>query len=232
MPPKRNVINEEELDDIKKSLNYLSEEVTNISKQQKMILDLMGEIKDLKRQNEEKDKKITVLENRICDLEQYSRINDVIISGLGTTHRSFASVTATDNREPAEHEVLSLEQQVMVFFENKGIDLERNGIEACHSLPRKNKNEKPAIIIRFINRKYKKQLLKQGRKLKGTNVYVNEHLIKKNADIARQARLLRKQKKIQSTWTSDCRVYVKLNGTPEQAKVLVIREMNELEKYE
>lgn len=63
------------------------------------------------------------------------------------------------------------------------------------------------------------------------NVYVNEHLIKKNSDIARQARLLRKQKKIQSTWTSDCKIFIKLNGTPEQAKVLVIKEMTELEKY-
>lgn len=41
------------------------------------------------------------------------------------------------------------------------------------------------------------------------------------------ARILRKQKKIQSTWTSDCKIFIKLNGTPEQAKVLVIKEMTE-----
>lgn len=34
------------------------------------------------------------------------------------------------------------------------------------------------LIIRFANRKNKNALLKQGNKLKGTNVYVNEHLTK------------------------------------------------------
>lgn len=45
-------------------------------------------------------------------------------------------------------------------------------------------------------------------------------------------RLLRKQKKIQSTWTANCKVFIKLNGPPEVAKVLVIRSMEELEKYQ
>lgn len=30
---------------------------------------------------------------------------------------------------------------------------------------------------------------------------------------------------------SDCKIFIKLNGTPEQAKVLVIKEMTELEKH-
>uniref|UniRef100_A0A3B4GSR1 Uncharacterized protein n=1 Tax=Pundamilia nyererei TaxID=303518 RepID=A0A3B4GSR1_9CICH len=89
----------------------------------------------------------------------------------------------------------------------------------------------PLSYVLLIENKKKQKLLKQGRKLKGTNVYLNEHPIKKNADIARQARILRKQKKIQSTWTSDCKIFMKLNGTPEQPKVLVIRKMTELEKY-
>lgn len=32
------------------------------------------------------------------------------------------------------------------------------------------------------------ELLRQGKKLKGTNVCINEHLIKSNADLARRAR--------------------------------------------
>lgn len=38
----------------------MSEEMTKISKQQKVILDLMGEIKDLKKQNEERVKRIAL----------------------------------------------------------------------------------------------------------------------------------------------------------------------------
>uniref|UniRef100_A0A1A8F5H3 Uncharacterized protein n=1 Tax=Nothobranchius korthausae TaxID=1143690 RepID=A0A1A8F5H3_9TELE len=205
--------------------------MSTISKQQKAILELVEEIKDLRRQNEEKDKRIAMLEIRVSELEQYSRVNDVIVTGLETMHRTYARVTAAESRDSPEHELNSLEKQVIDFLGSKGINIDSKDIEGCHPLPSKNKNQKPAIIIRLVNRKQKKELLKQGRKLKGTNVYINEQLIKKNADIARQARLLRKQKKIQSTWTSNCKVFIKLNGSPEQAKILVIKEMAELERY-
>lgn len=77
----------------------------------------------------------------------------------------------------------------------------------------------------------KNDLLRQTKKLKGTEVYVNEHLTKKNADIARQARALRKQKKIQATWTRNCKVFIKLNGSPEEAKTMMIRELSDLERF-
>ena len=232
MPPKKPTITEEEVEDIKRSLNFMSGEIANIAKNQKLLLDMMGQIKDLQKQNAEKDEKIAVLESRVGELEQYSRMNDLIISGLETRPRSYARAAATAIRDPTEADLDSIEQQVITFLDNKGITVSSNDIEACHPLPRKNKSEKPAIIIRFVNRKQKIALLRQGRKLKGTNVYINEHLTKKNSDIARQARLLRKQNKIQSTWTANCKILIKLNGTPEEAKVLVIRDITELDKYQ
>ena len=107
-----------------------------------------------------------------------------------------------------------------------------NSVEACHPLPRRDDSDKRAVIMRFVNRKHKTALLKQGRKLKGTNVFINEHLTKRNADIARKARFMKKQGKIQHTWTSNCKVFIKLNGTPEQAKVMVIRNIEEMDNHE
>lgn len=52
------------------------------------------------------------------------------------------------------------------------------------SVPRRNKDT-PAIITRFVSCKLKSELLKQGKKLRGSDVYINEHLTKRNADIAR-----------------------------------------------
>lgn len=221
-----------EMFEIKQSLNFMSGEIAKIAKQQNTIMNMMGEIRELKRQNEEKENKIRMLETRVADLEQYSRINDVIISGLETRHRSYASAAAgATNEDPPDTELISLEQQVLRFFDSKGISVEENSIEGIHPLPRRNQSEKPTIILRFVNRKHKNMLLKQGRKLRGTNVYVNDHLTKRNGDIARKARYLRKTNKIQATWVRDCKVFVKLLGSPEDAKVLVIREMSELDKY-
>lgn len=67
---------------------------------------------------------------------------------------------------------------------------------------------------------------------KETEGNVNKHLPKHNADIARKARLMKREKKIQSTWTANCKVFIKLNGTPEEASVLVIQNIEELDKYQ
>lgn len=230
-----------EIEEIKRALDFLTEEVSESRKeiktvgmQQKMLLEVMEEVKVLKRLIMEKDKKIDHLENRVADLEQYTRINDVIVTGLATIPRSYArAVTGMNREEPDEQDLNTMEKQVTDFLHSKGIKVDRNDIEACHPLPRRNKVDKPAIILRFVNRKHKIALLKQGKKLKGSNVYLNDHLTKRNAEIARKARFLRKERKIQSTWTANCKIYIKLNGTsPEEAKVLVIRHMEDLEEYQ
>ncbi|ROL41279.1 hypothetical protein DPX16_5388 [Anabarilius grahami] len=229
MPPKKN----DEIEEIKKSLDFLCEEIMTVSKQQKMIMDLMSEVKELKKQNQEKDKRIASLEYRVADLEQYTRMNDIVVSGLETRPRSYArAVTTTVGGELTDLDMDSMEQQVTAFFHSKGISISNTDMESCYPLFRKNKNDKPAIIIRFKNRENKTALLRQGKKLKGSDVYVNEHLTKKNADIAKRARFLRKQKKIQSTWTSNCKVYIKLKGAPEEARVLIVRCIEELDKYQ
>ena len=241
MAPKKTASQPDEAEDIKRSLDFLSAEVAKISAQQTIIMNLMGEIHTLKKKNMEKDTKITLLENRVDDLEQYSRMNDLIISGLRTKHRSYARAAAASEdtaagrqgTDASEDDRESLEQQVLCFLESKGISVDSGDIEACHTLHSKNKTVAPAIIIWFTNRKNKQAIIRQGRKLKGTDVYINEHLTKKNADIARKARILRKQNKIQATWTSNCKVFIKLNGTThESAEVFPVRDVTELDKFE
>lgn len=221
----------EEVREIRKSLDFLLSETAAIKEQQKQILNLMEEVKQLRLQNVEKGKKIEELERRVEELEQYTRINDVVVTGLKIKPRSYARAVADDGADTEEREA-SAEQQVATFLGSKGIVLDPEDLEACHPLPRRRDNDTPAVIMRFISRKKKIALLKQGRKLKGSNVFLNEHLTKKNADIARKARYLRKENKIQSTWVTNCKVFIKLNGSPETARVLVIRNMEELTRFE
>ena len=97
--------------------------------------------------------------------------------------------------------------QVIQFFQSQ--DIVVNPINLALVM-RSRATIVPSIIIRFVNRKNKVELLKQWKKLKGTDVYMKERFTQKNAKIARQARLLRKQKKTKSTWTRNCRVLIKL----------------------
>ncbi|CAL8305163.1 unnamed protein product [Merluccius merluccius] len=171
MPPKKN-LTAGDGESIKESLDFLSAEVAAIKQQQKTILDLVLEVKQLKLQNAEKDKQLLYLDNIVADLEQYTRMNDIIVTGLQIKPRLYAKVaSATVNngdQEPNELDAISVEQQVAAFLDTRGIKLDCDDIEACHTLPRRNDKDKTTtVIIRFVNRKRKTALLKQGRKLKG-----------------------------------------------------------------
>ena len=233
------------MDEIKKSLDALTGKINVL--QDKTLVNLLKDVKDLVKEEvkslkkliKEKDDKIAVLERRVDDLEQYTRMDNVVISGLKTRHRSYARVASEELRgeDAPMHELQTLEEQVIEFFHSKQITIQKESISACHLLPKRASNgarqTEPNIIIRFANRKHKTDLLRQGNKLKGTRVYINEHLTKKNADIARCARLLRKQRKIKSTWTRDCKIWIRTNGSsPEEEKSMVIRETGELDKFQ
>ena len=87
------------------------------------------------------------------------------------------------------------------------------------------------ILLLFTNRKIKEHILRKKKKLKETGVFVNEHLSPKNVDISIFARTLRRQNKIQNTWTRNCKVYIKTNGVPEVSSVLCIKNIIELHKF-
>ena len=58
-------------------------------------------------------------------------------------------------------------------------------------------------------------------------MFINEHLTKKNGEIAQKARLLRGQGKISTMWTRDCKVSIKIIVVPEVAKIHQIKDMND-----
>lgn len=103
------------------------------------------------------------------ELEQNTRMNDVIITGIKDKPHSYAGAVvaeAVSGGQPSEEERRSVEQQVTSYLQSKGIEMDLEQIEACPPLLSKN-DQTPAVIMRFVNRKNKMALLKQGRKLKG-----------------------------------------------------------------
>ncbi|KAJ8398948.1 hypothetical protein AAFF_G00416150 [Aldrovandia affinis] len=103
---------QKDMEDLKESMNGITIDMATLMKQQSAITDLLSEIKQLKWQNMEQAKKIVELENRVADLEQYSRTNDVIITGLAIRPRNYAQATkgATSVNGVVEHEETTEEQ--------------------------------------------------------------------------------------------------------------------------
>lgn len=206
------------MEEIKASLKFMADEISKVATQQQSILALMEEIHNLREIVNLRDKKIDELEQRIDALEQQTWSNDVIITGLQTKHRSYARAAAgvNEGEDTPPEELQTLEQQVLLYLSSKHIDLDESNVSSWYAIPNKDRKEKPSIVVQFVSQKHKIALLQQTRKLKGTGVYLNEHLTKKNAEIAKWSRILRKQNKIQATWTRNGKVYMLCYRKPQQ----------------
>ena len=99
----------------------------------------------------------------------------------------------------------------------------------CHAM-RASSHQPDNVIVKFTKRKKKIMILNKAKQLKGTNIFLNEHLTKKNSDIFRMTRTLRKEGRISNTWTRDCKVFIRTNGSPEVAKVHLIKNNSDFEK--
>ena len=83
----------------------------------------------------------------------------------------------------------------------------------------------------FHNRKKKNEILKKYKNLRGTKVFINEHQTKRNEELAYLARKLKKEGKISSIWTRNCKIYIKNNGSPEVAKIHHIAKQRDLGRF-
>lgn len=79
-----------DLQELKTSINIMGQQLGTISEQQCTIMGLMKNTQEFKRLNDEQKIRINFLETRVADLKQYSRINDVIISGMPLKPTSYA----------------------------------------------------------------------------------------------------------------------------------------------
>ncbi|KAI9531117.1 hypothetical protein NQZ68_000612 [Dissostichus eleginoides] len=94
-------------------------------------MSLVEEVKALRLENSEKEKRIFSLENRVDELEQYTRINNIIITGLETKSRSYArAATRMTGGDTSEEDATSVELQVTAFLNSKGIEIDSDNIEA------------------------------------------------------------------------------------------------------
>ena len=220
--------NVDDIDDIKNCLNVMCEKIDDLSKSKSEISQILNMVTKLEKIINKKDNEIKALQDRVEDLEQYTRKDNIIISGLKTRHMSYAratsnSATAASMDNAPQEETNALEKHVIFFLNDKlQVDIKPEDISVCHAM-RASPRQPDNVIVKFINRKKKIMILKKAKQLKGTNIFLNEHLTKKNSDIFHMSRTLRKEGRISNTWTRDCKVFIRTNGSPEVAKVHLIK---------
>lgn len=199
-----------EISDIKSEL--LSLKVRNES--------LCAEVDKLKEENNNLKADVSLVFSQLHELQQYSRINNLLVSGI--------PVTQGEN----VYELLKNLAEVV------GTPYRRTDICTAHRLKgRKSDPRPPSIVVRFVSRSVKCEWL-AARKAKGTlsttelrgsmkknDIYLNEHLTPMSRAIFNRARHLVKTKQMLYAWVRDCKVFTKTN---EDSPVVHIQHLSEL----
>ncbi|XP_046563249.1 uncharacterized protein LOC124272152 [Haliotis rubra] len=157
----------------------------------------------------------TELRMKTDELEQYSRRNSLRISGLP---------------EDIHEEGRDTENIAMEVLRGLHQTLSPSDIDRCHRVGRKSKDKHRDIIIKFVNYNDRNKVIINRRKLRDTrcNVYINEDLTRHRSRLYKLARELKKQGRIESTWTRDGRVNIleQIEG-----RTRVIHDESELDQY-
>ena len=188
--------------DLKKSINELTATV-NI---------LFDKIDNLTSSVEIRDQKIFYLENKLNEIEQYSKKTNIIISS------STDFLNKSDNKK----------SEFINFVKNQlNIDIDPYDIVAIHELPNKNKDIYKTIV-KFHFHETKSKIFKNIKKLKDTNIYINDHLTKYNSEIFYKARNLLKDSKIKYCWTVNGITFIKKTESSEKEKILKLSDFNSI----
>ena len=182
------------------------------------IRSLLRSSLDPERQIEKNTEKINDLETEVSrltleldELEQYGRRNAI---------RIFNPDWPEQTDENTDEMVLQLIHQKLNIR-----DFPIWLISRSHRVGQKRNDGTPRpILVKFISYRAREQVFK-ARRLLPQGVYVNEDLTQATAQLAYQARQLRRNGLIDETWTYDGRVFIKKNG---RSRGVLVRSLEDL----
>ena len=97
------------------------------------------------------------------------------------------------------------------------MDLNISGydIDIAHRLGKFEENKIRPVIVKFIQRQLKITVLRNTKKLKGTNLSINEDLTQLNQKVLSSVRLKAKDK-VEKGWSYEGKIYAKLKSGKTQ----------------
>jgi hypothetical protein len=193
-------------------------------------------VTELQREND-------ALRSRVDDLDVYSRMDNLIIHGIVESSFSDAASSRPSasggtrrsvDRRPDDagltggplHETNAATEEAIVYFANNVLDvaLTRDDISVAHRLGKRRNDQNPApIIVKFTNRRARNAVFGARKSLANhqPRIFINEHLIKSRAELLSKARQLVKAKKIQSAWTNNGQIFIRLSDLPDSRPIRI-----------
>ena len=225
-----------QLSDIKKDNKNIEKQLNEIKTDNKTLLLRISALEQdkLKKDSviEELQAKVSVLEEKNDEHEQYSKRDNLLIQGLKVVE-PFSKVaepnkpnkdTTSKEEDWSNRDMDIMKANVIEFAKNKlKITVDSADISTVHTLRGNPQSNKRTCIIRFTNRGARDKFYKGRSELYAENqdnrIYINEHLTARNALLYKEARELKKAGKVTHAWTKNCRILVRYkDGSVMQVK--------------
>lgn len=176
--------------------------------------------KTINEENVKLKRTVSSLEQRIDDLEQYSRGNCLEINGIP---------------EEKNENILDI---VTKLGTSLGMTINEDMVDTCHRLGQKTPDKVRGVIVKFTRRIVKEEMLRKRRIKRNLNtkdigftnqsaevIYMNESLTPIRRKIFNAARALKKEKGYQFLWVRNGKVLMRMN---EGAKVISITSLEQI----
>lgn len=198
--------------------NLIQNLTTNINALKKKTDDLEVSNKDLINENSEMKTEIGSLKQEITDLKQYSRNTNIEISNLPESEN-----------ENLPEIVSKIENYLDLKFSDK--------ISAIHRVPTFQKDRTRPIIVQFISKIYRNEILRKAKeknltsaiinpRLQDVPIYFNEHLAPENKRLFFQSRKFKAENNFKYCWSREGKIFLRQN---ESSRVFRIQKIEDLE---
>lgn len=197
-----------EMRSLKDSVKHCSDtcdETKQISAELKELRKELSEVIKLNQTLEAENKRLA---QRVDELEQYSRINNLEIKGVRFTGDPKIAVQK--------------------IGELLGEAVSDEDIDTCHKIPTRSPGEN-SIVVRFVRRDKRHRFLAKARKQKLANnalgfsgtdpVFVNEHLTPANKKLLGATVARKKQKSWKYVWTNGGKIFARKTDDSHTIKI-------------
>ena len=153
------------------------------------------------------------LKNKICELEQYSRNNNIELVGVPET----------------PHE--NVETVMTKIGEKLGMPISPEQIDAIHRVPTRSATQPKPIVVRFHSRRARKtkiQAADLGPGLPQKPVFVNEHLTTENKRLMHFSSQKKRELSYKYLWTRNGNIYMKKADDSQPLKITCEQDIAKL----
>lgn len=208
---------DQKLDNLEQSVQFMS---NAFEQQKKAYEDALGEVKMLKKENNQLKSRVQLLETSLDAMEQREKANNIIIVGVP---------------KQTESNLQTITKKICTALD---IKLDDQDIRECYPLE---KSDSRRILVKLENLAKKKQIMERVRQLRGATVrgcklegqdgkiYFNDDMTVFKRQLFQKARELKSKLNFSAVYTSNGNILLKKSDTDRPIRLKSEQDLRDIE---